>query len=79
VDELIGQILYQRYQIRSLLGKKIGRRTFLAIALKFDNFTQKYIDWLSLLVELNLSFRLKSAEQAKLLLEQPDRMVKIDR
>jgi serine/threonine protein kinase len=31
VDELIGQTLQQRYQIRSQLGKKSGRRTFLAI------------------------------------------------
>jgi serine/threonine protein kinase len=31
VDELIGQTLQQRYQIRSQLGKKAGRRTFLAI------------------------------------------------
>jgi serine/threonine protein kinase len=33
VDELIGRTLHQRYQIRSLLGKKVGRRTFLAIDL----------------------------------------------
>jgi serine/threonine protein kinase len=36
VDELIGQTLHQRYQIRSLLGKKVGRRTFLAIDLTTD-------------------------------------------
>ncbi len=31
MDELIGQTLQQRYQIRSQLGKKAGRRTFLAV------------------------------------------------
>jgi serine/threonine protein kinase len=31
VDELIGQTLQQRYQIRSQLGKKAGRRTLLAL------------------------------------------------
>jgi serine/threonine protein kinase len=39
VDELIGQILSQRYQIQSQLGKKSGRRTFLAI----DTITQQQV------------------------------------
>jgi serine/threonine protein kinase len=36
VDELIGQTLHQRYQIRSQLGRKAGRRTLLA----FDATTE---------------------------------------
>jgi serine/threonine protein kinase len=31
VDDFTGQILHQRYQIRSQLGKKAGRRTLLAV------------------------------------------------
>ncbi len=31
MDELIGRTLHQRYQIRSQLGKKAGRRTLLAV------------------------------------------------
>ncbi len=36
MDEFIGQILHQRYQIRSQLGRKSGRRTLLA----FDTTTE---------------------------------------
>lgn len=36
MDELIGQTLHQRYQIRSQLGRKAGRRTLLA----FDSTTE---------------------------------------
>jgi serine/threonine protein kinase len=46
---------------------------------KFDYFSPKYIDWLNLLVEPNLNLRLKNVKEAKLLLEQPDQIIKSNR
>lgn len=37
MEQLIGQTIHNRYQIQSLLGRQIGRRTFLATDLKTQN------------------------------------------
>ena len=53
MDELIGQILSQRYQIQSQLGNKSGRRTFLAI----DIITQQQVVIKLLIFDLDFDWQ----------------------
>jgi serine/threonine protein kinase len=69
VDELIGEVLHQRYQIRLQLGRKAGRRTLLAVDLTTETqvviklliFNQDF-DWQDLKLFEREAETLKSLE-----------------